>query len=105
MEKDNSGPIIVSGTIPKRILDAQDIQALKNSTGFPLLATWVSTTFITGAYPYKFAMKAINAQYTDGDPDALQNQRRHGQQLSWKSTAATSGSTTFELCNATESYV
>lgn len=104
MEKDNAGPIIVSGTIPKRILDAQDIQALKNATGFELLATWVSETVIASAYPYKFAMKASNAQYTDGEPDPLQNQRRHGQQLSWKSTSPSSGSTTFELVNATESY-
>lgn len=104
MEKANSGPIIVSGTIPKRLLDTQDIQALKEATGFELLALWVSESIIASGYPYKFAMKALNAQYTEGDPDALQNQRRHGQQLSWKSTAATTESTTFELVNATASY-
>lgn len=105
MEKDNAGPIVVSGTIPKRILDSQDIQALKEATGFELVATWVSDTIIAAAYPYKFTMKASNAQYSEGDPDPLQNQRRHGQSLSWKSTSPSSGSTTFELVNATASYV
>jgi hypothetical protein len=105
MEKDNAGSIVVSGTIPKRLLDADDTDALKNATGFPLLAQWLSESLITGSYPYKFIASMANAQYTDGDPDPLQNQRRHGQQLSWKSTSPSSGSTTFELVNATPSYV
>lgn len=104
MEKGNSGPITVSGAIPKRLLDEDDVKALKEATGFELLAQWVSQSIITGAYPYKFAMQAKNAQYSDGDPDALQNQRRLGNSLSWKSTAASTESTTFELVNATASY-
>jgi Phage tail tube protein len=105
MEKSNSGPIVVSGTIPKRILDTQDIQALKESTGFELEARWVSDTLITGAYPYKFTFKASNAQYTEGDPDPLANVRRMGAQFSWKSSSPSSGSSSFELVNATASYV
>ncbi len=105
MEKDNSGPVIVSGSIPKRILDVDDIEALKENTGFELIARWVSDTIIASSYPYKFTFKASNAQYIDGDPDALQNVRRHGAQFSWKSTSPSSGSSTFELVNATTSYV
>lgn len=104
MEKANAGPIVVSGSIPKRLLDPDDFDALKNATGFELLAMWTSESIIASSYPYKFIVKALNAQYVDGDPEALQNQRRHGQSLSWKSTAATTGSTTFELVNATTSY-
>jgi len=104
LKANSGGPIVVSGTIPKQIFDPQDFQALKASTGFELLAQWVSTVPITGAYPYKMAFKALNAQYTDGTPDALQNKRRHGAQFSWKSTTTSSGSSVFEVVNATPSY-
>ncbi len=105
MFKDNDGgPIVVQGTIPKEILDSQDLQALKAATGFELLASWVSTAVIASGYPYKLFFKAANAQYIEGTPDALQNKRRHGSQLSWKSTTTSSGSSTFEVVNATASY-
>lgn len=104
MEKDNAGPVVVSGTIPKRILDEDDIVALKEATGFELLASWVSDSIIASGYPYKFLAKASNAQYVDGEPDALENKRRHGANFSWKSTSPSSGSTTFELVNKVSSY-
>lgn len=106
MEKANSGPIVVSGTIPKRILSAVDMAALKEATGFELMATWVNESKIAAtSFPYKLTFQALNAQYTDGEPEALQNQRRHGASISWKSTSASSGSSVFELVNATASYV
>jgi hypothetical protein len=105
MFKANSGgPIVVSGTIPKQILDSQDLQALKAATGFELLASWVSTAVIASGYPYKMFFKAANAQYTDGTPEALQNKRRLGASFGWKSTTTSSGSSTFEIVNATASY-
>jgi len=104
VEKDNVGSIVVSGTIPKRQLDQDDVDALRNSTGFALLASWVSDTFVTGSYPYKFYFSASNAQYDAGDPDPLMNKRRHGHQLNWKSTTASTGSSVFEVVNATASY-
>jgi hypothetical protein len=100
----DGGPIVVSGTIPKEILDAQDLQALKAATGFELLASWVSTAIIASGYPYKLFFKAANAQYTEGTPEALQAKRRLGSSLSWKSTTTSSGSSTFEVVNATSSY-
>lgn len=104
LKANTGGPIVVSGTIPKEVFDPQDFQALKSAAGFPLLAVWVSTVPITGAYPYKMGFEAKNAQYTDGSPDALQNKRRHGAQFSWKSTTTSSGSSVFEVVNATASY-
>jgi hypothetical protein len=100
----DGGPIVVSGTIPKEVLDADDLDALKAATGFELLASWVSTAIIASGYPYKMFFKAANAQYTEGTPEALQNKRRHGATLSWKSTTPSSGSSTFEVVNATTSY-
>jgi Phage tail tube protein len=105
MEKADSGPIVVSGTIPKRFVDTDDLTALKEATGFELLATYVSDTKVGAtAFPYKFAVKCANAQYVDGEEGALENKRRIGASYSWKSTTASVGSTTFELVNATESY-
>jgi len=104
MEKANEGPIVVSGSIPKRQLDPDDYDALLNATGFAALAKWVSDSLITGAYPYKLFLGMANCQYIDGDVDALQNQRRHGASFNWKSTTASTGSTTITLVNATPNY-
>jgi hypothetical protein len=105
MEKADSGPIVVSGTIPKRFIDADDLLALKEATGFELVASYVSDTKVGATtFPYKFAVKCVNAQYVDGEEAALENKRRIGASYNWKSTTASTGSTTFELVNATESY-
>ena len=105
LEKDNEGPIVVSGEINKRQLDADDIDALKAATGFALRAQWVSDTNVGAtSYPYTFGVKCDNAQYVEGDPDNLQNRRRHGHSFSWKSTTTSTGSTTVEVVNATSSY-
>jgi hypothetical protein len=104
MEKSNEGPIVVSGSIPKRQLDPDDYDALLNATGFAAVAKWVSESIIASAYPYKLYMAMSNCQYIDGDVDALQNQRRHGASFSWKSTTASTGSTTITLVNATADY-
>lgn len=105
MEKANAGPIVVSGEIPKRQLDPDDIDALKNATGFALIASWVSESIIASSYPYKLFLSLSNAQYVAGDPTPLANQRRHGHTLSWKSTTPSTGSTVIEVVNATSSYV
>lgn len=106
VEYADEGAVITSGTIPKRILDSTDIAALKSATGFALLASWVSDSIITGAYPYKFLVSIANAQYTSGKPGELGNKRRVGMDdLGWVSTS-TDGTTatTFEVVNATASY-
>jgi len=104
MEKSNEGPIVVSGSIPKRQLDPDDYDALLNATGFAATAKWVSDSIIATAYPYKLYVAMANCQYVDGDVDALQNQRRHGASFSWKSTTPSTGSTTITLVNATADY-
>jgi hypothetical protein len=105
MEKADSGVIVVSGTIPKQYVDKDDLEALKEATGFELLATYISDTKIGAtAFPYKFAVKCLNAQYVDGEEAPLENKRRIGASYNWKSTTASTGSTTFELVNASENY-
>lgn len=104
VEKDNEGPIVVSGTINKRQLDADDIDALEANTGFTLLASWVSTVNIASSYPYKMFVSCSNAQYVEGEPDDLMNRRRHGHSFGWKSTTASTGSTVLEIVNSVSSY-
>ncbi len=105
MEKSSDGgPVVVSGTIPRRQLDSSDIDALMAATGFTLTARWVSDSIIASSYPYKAFVSCANAQFTDGEPQPLMNRRRHGADFSWKSTTTSSGSTTVEVVNATSSY-
>lgn len=104
MEKDNEGPITVTGSIDQRQLDNDDLVALRDSTGFAAVARWVSDSIIASAYPYKLYVSMSNCQYTEGDPEALGNKRRHGAQFSFKSTTPSTGSTTVTLVNATSTY-
>ena len=105
MEKANEGPIVVRGSIPQRQLDVDDWDALKNATGFAALANWTSDTIIASGYAYKLFVAMSNCQYVDGDAEELGNKRRHGASFDWKSTTASTGSTTITLVNATMSYV
>lgn len=105
MEKGDA-PIVVSGSIPKRHLDADDWDALLAATGFTVKARWQSTISI-GATSYKYTLwlECNNAQYTGGDPDPLANTRVTGASYNWKATyAGTPGSSKFTLCCATTSY-
>jgi hypothetical protein len=105
MEKGNEGPIVVSGSIPQRLIDKTDFDALIESAGFAALAKWVNDSTIAATeYPYKLYLAMANCQYTGGDVDALANQRRIGASFDWKSTTASVGSTTVTLVNATASY-
>lgn len=104
-EKDDEGPIVVSGSIPKRQLDAEDIDALMAGTGFALLAKLVSDSIITGSYKHTLWVAVDNAQYTEGAPDNLENKRRHGMDVNWQATYDGAGaSVTVTLVNATSSY-
>lgn len=99
-------PIIFSGTIPKRQLDADDYDALLNATGFAAKARWVSDSIIASSYPYKLFVVSTNNQYVEGNPGTLANQRRIGAEFNWKATNASgsAGSVVVELVNATTSY-
>jgi hypothetical protein len=106
MEK-GDGPIVVTGSIPKRVIDPDDWDALVAGTGFAVKARWQSTVVI-GATSYKYTLwlECLNAQYVDGGPEALANKRRLGGSFNWKSTYnGTAGSTKLTLVNATASYV
>lgn len=103
MEK-GEGPVVVSGSIPKRQLDLDDYDAMKTATGFAATAKWVNDTIIAAAYPYKLFVAMSNCQYTGGEIDALQNRRRHGARFNFKATRSASASATITLVNATSSY-
>lgn len=104
MEKDNEGPIVVSGSIPQRQLDIDDWDAMVNATGFAAVARWVSDSIIASTYAYKLYISMSNCQYVGGEADELMNKRRHGASFDFKSTTPSTGSTTVTLVNATSSY-
>jgi len=103
MEK-GEGLIVCTGSVPKRILDQDDYDALLNSTGFAAKARWVNDTLITGSYPYKLFLEMSNAQLVSGEVDPLTNKRRHGSSYSFRSSRNASASVTITICNATASY-
>lgn len=105
MEK-GDGPIVFRGSIPKRLIDVDDYNALVAATAFTVKARWQSTVNI-GATAYKYALwfEANNAQYMDGAPEPLANKRRLGATFDWKATyGGSAGSSKWTLVNATTSY-
>ncbi len=97
-------PIVVSGSVPKNLINTTDYDALAGATGFAATAKWISTAIIATSYPYKLFIEMSNAQYTDGGPNALSNSRRIGADFSFKATRNTSASVTITLVNSTSSY-
>lgn len=105
MEK-GEAPIMFTGSIPKRNLDADDYAALMAATGFAAKARWLSTSIIATAYPYKLFAEFDNCQYVAGGPGALENKRRIGGSFDFAATSDGAGaSVTITLVNATASYV
>lgn len=100
------GPIVVSGSIPKRHIDPDDFDALMAATGFALKVRWQSTVNIAAtSYKYTLWLECLNAQYMTGKPQALANKRRLGATFDWKATyAGVAGSTKWTLVNNTASY-
>ncbi len=100
----NEGIITVTGSVPKRQLDPDDIDALMAATGFATKALWANESIATGSYTHKLWQELTNAQYTGVDVDDLTNKRRHGASFDFKATNAGSASSKFTLVNATASY-
>lgn len=104
MEK-GDGLLLVTGSLALHQLDAQDIAALRASTGFAVKAKWLSQTVIASSYKHAMWMEGVNAQYISGQPAPLNNNRRRGATFDWKLTTAGSGiAATFTVVNATASY-
>jgi hypothetical protein len=69
----------VTGSIPKRILAAADLDALFAATTFAAKARWMTPKVIGAtAYPYSMWLEMPAAQLTAGSADELGNKRRHG---------------------------
>ncbi|MBA2327330.1 MAG: hypothetical protein H0V95_11895 [Actinobacteria bacterium] len=69
----------VTGSIPKRILDADDVDALLSAATFAALAYWRSTaTIAVTGYPYSVWVDLPACQYVDGAPGEMGNKRRYG---------------------------
>jgi hypothetical protein len=106
LEMGDGPAVICTGSIPKRLIDPDDWDALVAGTGFTVKIKWTSTVNIAAtSYKYTFWLECLNAQYLEGGPEALANKRRHGGSFNWKSTnTGTAGSTKLTLVNATTSY-
>jgi hypothetical protein len=74
----------VTGSVPKRVLDADDIDALLNASTFAAKARWKSQTNIAATgYKYSFWVEMPACQYTGGDADEITNRRRRGASFDW----------------------
>jgi hypothetical protein len=69
--------IIPVGTIPKRVIDDADVDALMAGTTFAARARWQSPKVIGATtYPYSMWVKMPACQYTSGDMPSMRNVRR-----------------------------
>lgn len=73
------GQVQVTGSIPKRSLDADDYDALLAATTFAATARWKSATNIGAtSYPYQLWLEMPSCQYLSGDSEDMGNKRRVG---------------------------
>ncbi len=84
--------VMLTGSIPKTVLDPDDYDALINATTFSARARWKSPKVIGAtSYPYTMWIEMPAAQYSGGQPDPIANKRRFGQTLdfraAWDETA------------------
>lgn len=88
-----------------RNIDLDDFNALMAGTSFTVKASWVSTQFITGSYPYKLFIEG-NAIYSDYQAEGLQHRIRHGATIPVTFGRSSGGtpSYTITLCNGITSY-
>lgn len=78
-------PVLVTGSIPKRSLDAQDFDALIAATTFAATAKWDTAKRVgTSPTTYKLFVEMPACQYTGGDWDDLGNHRRFGANFDWR---------------------
>lgn len=99
-------PIIFTGNIQKRLIDADDWDALINATGFAAKMRWKSRSIIASSYPYQLWIEFDNCQYNGGGPEGLANRRRIGASFPFKATYDGAGaSVTVTLVNNVSSYV
>lgn len=102
-----TGLPILSGSIDKRHIDSDDIDALNSGTTFAARATCVSDTLITGSTYYRFGVQMPNCIYTPGGSPygQIQNARRVGGSFEWQAVSdGASTSAYVEVINATTSY-
>jgi hypothetical protein len=75
----------VTGSIPKRVLAAADIDALLAASTFSAKARWKTPkTIAASGYPYSMWLEMPAAQLTDGTFDDLANKRRFGGSYSFE---------------------
>lgn len=98
------GLVLVTGSIDKRFIDIDDINALEAATEFATKTRWKSDTVIASGYTYGLWIELSAAQYSEGSHDPLSNKRRHGSRFGFRAARNASASCTITLCNATASY-
>lgn len=85
MEFAGDQQVRVTGSIPKRVLDADDIDALLNAATFSAKARWKSQKSIAATgYKYSLWVEMPACQYVGGDEaEDLTNRRRRGSSFDW----------------------
>lgn len=69
----------VTGAIPKRVMDADDFDAIVNASTFAAKASFSSAVTIGAtSYPYKLVVDMPACQYVSGQPGEMGNRRRFG---------------------------
>lgn len=96
----------VSGTIPKRSLDADDWEALVAGTQFAARMHYVHSQPAAGAYRHQLWVELPGCQYQGGKADAIKNERRNKASFDWAARydEVSAGWATLTLVNSTPTY-
>lgn len=103
--------IVPTGSIPKRTIDADDVDALLAGTTFAAKARWVSPKMIGAtAYPYSMWIEMPACQLTSGDMPSMRNVRRFPASYGFKAAWDEAGGydckiTIVNAVDAVETYV
>ncbi|MFN0092895.1 MAG: phage tail tube protein [Acidimicrobiales bacterium] len=97
-------PPMTTGSMEKVLIDQDDFDKMRDSTGFAAKVKWVSTDIIASAYPYKVIGQFENAQYSGGGAAPLTNAQRRGATFQWKATRTSAGAAVWQVINNVASY-
>jgi len=100
------GVVQISGQFDGRTITSADWAAMIAATRFTALISYVHTSIIATAYPYKMFIQAPNtsAAYISGGPADIQNRKRTPSSWNFRFTRDSAVSATIQVVNATASY-
>lgn len=105
VDYEETGGVKTTGSIEKRDIDPQDIDALINASTFRLRADWESESEAADGTPFRMGARMDTVQYAGGGTTTAKQARRQATSFEWEAaTDDVTPSVVWEVINTTESY-